>query len=124
MPTANERQHGGDHYKKNAYEHWDFVCDTNQHYLVACATKYASRWQDKGGIQDLEKMVHYLDKAEERGVRPPSHHRSLVDTFCDQLGSIEARMVRMIMSHDSAAWDEVRNYVYDIKRENRDANSS
>ena len=94
MSEANARQHGGDHYQKNEYQHWDFVCDTNQHYLIGCATKYASRWQDKGGILDLEKMCHYLDKAEERGVRPPSYHRDNLERYCAQLGSIEARMVR------------------------------
>lgn len=71
MPTANERQHGGDHYKKMSYEHWDFVCDTGQPYLIACATKYASRWRNKGGHVDLEKMIHYLDKADERSVKQP-----------------------------------------------------
>lgn len=126
MPAANERQHGGDHYKRHDYEHWDFVCDTGQHYLVACATKYASRWQDKGGILDLEKMVHYLDKAEERGVGAPFIGEGyawdvFVKRFTEQLGSVEATLVTLIMKNE---WDEARNYVYDIRRENRDANSS
>lgn len=121
MP-ANDRQHGGDHYKKFPYEHWDFVCDTGQHYLVGCATKYAARWRSKGGIQDLEKMVHYLDKAEERGVtRPTAYHNSHLERFCEQLGPIEALLVRFIMTD---AWDGARNLVFDIKREKRDANAS
>jgi hypothetical protein len=124
VPTANERQHGGDHYKRLAYEHWDFVCDTGQHYLVGCATKYASRWRAKGGIQDLEKMCHYLDKAEERGVAAPERAEGspdCVQRFCGQLGVMEAGFVKSIMMNE---WDDVRNCVYDIKREKRDADAS
>lgn len=123
MPDANDRQHGGNHYKKNAYEHWDFVCDTGQHYLIGCATKYASRWQDKGGIQDLDKMVHYLDKAEERGVMAPQDvdgrlWDGFVSHFCDQLGSVEAVLVGDIMA---GRWGNVRAYVEEIKEERRAA---
>ena len=27
-----------------------------------CAIKYLSRWREKGGLQDLKKARHYLDK--------------------------------------------------------------
>lgn len=100
MSTANDRQPGGDHYKKRKYQHWDFVCDTGMHYLLGCATKYASRWRDKNGVQDLEKMIHYLDKAEERGVVPPAILivGDLVDAFCEQLEhSDDGLLVRLVM---------------------------
>lgn len=67
---VNEYQIGGDHYNKRDYQHWDFVCDTNLHYLLGCATKY-SRWRDKNGVQDLRKVAHYISKAEERDIWPP-----------------------------------------------------
>jgi hypothetical protein len=58
---ANERQIGGDHYKTK-YEHWDLVIKTGMGYLEGCATKYVSRWRKKGGVADLEKALHYVDK--------------------------------------------------------------
>lgn len=68
---ANDRQVGGEHYKKG-YQHWDFVCDTGMHYLLGCATKYLTRWREKNGLEDLEKPIHYLEKATEKGIRFPS----------------------------------------------------
>lgn len=65
---ANLRQHGGAHYMLKEYQHWDWVCDIDLHYLLACASKYASRWKQKGGLLDLDKAVHYLDKAAERDI--------------------------------------------------------
>jgi hypothetical protein len=98
MDNPNARQHGGEHYKKNEYQHWDFVCDTRIHYLLGCATKYVSRWRDKGMGLDLEKAVHYLEKAMARGICVHDHKKEYVDRFCDQLGQWEAKVVRIIMS--------------------------
>lgn len=119
MPTANERQHGGTHYKKNAYQHWDFVCDTNQPYLIGCATKYASRWRDKGGAVDLEKMIHYLDKAEERGIKPEFSGAAAVLTrkFCSQLRPTDALMVHRVMEGD---WGGARDLARDLIRNEED----
>ena len=69
--SANDTQVGGLHYKSE-YQHWDWVFDTDQHYLIACATKYVSRWRSKNGVEDLEKSCHYLAKAQELGVQQHS----------------------------------------------------
>lgn len=114
MSDANARQHGGDHYKKHDYQHWDFVCDTGQHYLVACATKYASRWQNKGGVVDLEKMMHYLDKALERGITAP-HASHLTHRFCEQLEPNDALMVDYIMRDE---WDKAKKLARQLISQN------
>jgi len=59
---ANDVQVGGDHYKKNAIQPWDYIVSNRLGYLEGNVVKYVSRWQDKGGRQDLEKARHYLDK--------------------------------------------------------------
>ena len=59
---ANERQEGGSHYKDYKYETWDVILDWNLGYLDGNAVKYLSRWRLKGGIQDLKKARHYIDK--------------------------------------------------------------
>jgi hypothetical protein len=59
--TANQRQVGGQHYQSD-YQHWDLAVFLGLGYLEASSTKYVSRWRKKGGIQDLEKALHYLDK--------------------------------------------------------------
>lgn len=69
---ANDIQHGGDHYKGADYQHWDFVTDIRLSYLLAVATKYISRWRKKGGLLDLQKAGHYIDKAIEVGAQSSS----------------------------------------------------
>jgi Protein of unknwon function (DUF3310) len=65
MPTANEIQVGGRHYKTE-YEHWDLACDVGMGYLEGCATKYVARNRKKGGEEDLKKALHYVNKLIER----------------------------------------------------------
>lgn len=98
LSSANNRQHGGDHYKNRDYQHWDFICDNGAPYLIGCATKYVARWRDKGGKLDLEKAMHYLEKAMERNVYPQCY--TGVEQFAEQLGDWEASTVRMIMRGD------------------------
>ncbi len=59
---ANARQEGGAHYKAHKYETWDVILDWNLGYLDGNAVKYLSRWRLKGGIEDLKKARHYIDK--------------------------------------------------------------
>lgn len=66
MPV-NERQVGGDHYKKAEYQHWDWAVDNfGPEYLAAAVTKYVVRWRTKDGLKDLRKAQHYLEKLLEK----------------------------------------------------------
>jgi len=56
------KQVGGSHYGGTKFQHWDFVLQCNQDYLSAVATKYLTRWRDKGGVQDVQKAISYVDK--------------------------------------------------------------
>lgn len=66
--SVNDKQVGGSHYK-SGYQHWDFVDDVGMHYYLACASKYVTRWRSKNGLEDLEKSIHYVEKAIERKVQ-------------------------------------------------------
>jgi len=59
---ANEKQIGGDHYKKTKIQPWDYVLANGIGFLEGNAIKYLTRWKDKGGVADLEKARHYIDK--------------------------------------------------------------
>ncbi len=54
-------QVGGTHYGKG-YNHWDYADAVNVPYLEGCASKYLTRWREKGGIEDLKKSISYLEK--------------------------------------------------------------
>jgi hypothetical protein len=59
--SANDNQVGGDHYKM-AYETWDVINAWGLGYFDGNAVKYLSRWRKKGGVQDLKKAAHYIQK--------------------------------------------------------------
>jgi hypothetical protein len=61
-PGANAVQVGGAHYKQFKFETWDVILDWKLGYLDGNAVKYLSRWRHKGGVEDLRKAKHYIEK--------------------------------------------------------------
>ena len=60
---ANDIQIGGDHYKQfKGHEPWDVITAWDLGYLEGTALKYISRWKHKGGVEDLKKAIHFLQK--------------------------------------------------------------
>ena len=59
---ANAQQVGGAHYAVKAIQPWDFIIANNLGYLEGNIVKYITRWKDKGGVEDLKKAQHYLQK--------------------------------------------------------------
>ena len=60
--SANDSQVGGSHYKGKAIQPWDYIVANNLGYLEGNIVKYVSRWKEKGGIDDLRKVLHYTQK--------------------------------------------------------------
>jgi len=60
--AANDIQEGGSHYKEMPIQTWDYIIANEIGYMEGNIIKYVSRWQLKGGIEDLKKARHYLDK--------------------------------------------------------------
>lgn len=65
--SASKQQVGGDHYVSKAVQPWDAMqawMTTEQFagFLRGNCIKYLARCDDKGGVQDLKKARHYLDK--------------------------------------------------------------
>lgn len=59
--SALATQIGGGHYKKMKIQVVEFAHANNIGYMEGSAIKYLCRWRDKGGIQDLQKAMHYID---------------------------------------------------------------
>jgi hypothetical protein len=69
--SANDRQHGGSHYQKTI-QPWDYVAANGIGFFEGNAIKYLTRWRDKGGIEDLRKAQHYVEKLIElETAKPP-----------------------------------------------------
>lgn len=60
--TANDRQVGGDHYKKKRIQPWEVIEANEMGFWDGNALKYTMRYKDKGGVDDLRKAIHYLEK--------------------------------------------------------------
>lgn len=62
QPSANESQVGGTHWLIMPIQCWDFIARNGLGYFEGNVVKYVSRWRAKGGVDDLKKARHYLDK--------------------------------------------------------------
>lgn len=65
--SANETQIGGEHYRSKTIQPWDamqawMTPEQFKGFLWGNVVKYIARWQDKGGVEDLRKARHYMDK--------------------------------------------------------------
>lgn len=61
VPSALEVQVAGDHYRKMKIQPVEYIHKNGIPFIEGCIIKYASRWRDKGGIKDLEKIKHFAD---------------------------------------------------------------
>jgi len=64
---ANEYQLGGNHYTNKDIQPWEameawMTEEQFKGFLLGNVIKYIARFQDKGGVLDLQKCKHYLDK--------------------------------------------------------------
>jgi hypothetical protein len=60
--SANDKQIGGEHYKKGGEEHWDRAWRLKYDPFQYIITKWVERWKEKGGVEDLKKAQHAIEK--------------------------------------------------------------
>ena len=60
--SVNAVQIGGQHYKALDPQPWDVITAWNLSFLAGNVVKYVARAPAKGGVEDLRKARHYLDK--------------------------------------------------------------
>ena len=54
-------QVGGDHYKKKGIQPIEYIHANDLNFDEGSIVKYVTRWRDKNGIEDLQKIKHYAD---------------------------------------------------------------
>lgn len=64
---VRDTQVGGDHYRAKAIQPWEAMeawmsREEFSGFLRGNVIKYICRYRDKGGVEDLKKSRHYLDK--------------------------------------------------------------
>ena len=59
--SALATQSGGSHYKNKGIQPIQYIHASNLGFCEGNIVKYVTRWKDKGGFADLEKIKHYVD---------------------------------------------------------------
>ena len=54
-----DKQIGGSHYKSFHIQPYEFISKNDLSFFQGNVIKYVCRYQRKGGIEDLKKIVHY-----------------------------------------------------------------
>ena len=59
--SALEKQTGGNHYTKCSIQPIEYIHANNLPFIEGNVVKYITRWRDKNGIEDLKKVIHYVE---------------------------------------------------------------
>lgn len=88
MTNPLDTQVGGNHYKGFAIQPVEYIHANNIPFIEGCIIKYASRWRDKGGIDDLKKIKHFADLLIELEQEKKENHNEdplIYEAFIDGL---------------------------------------
>ena len=71
----SDKQVGGDHYKSLPIQPSEFIYRNKLNWLEGNAIKYILRHHVKGGAEDLDKAMHYLELLQEWAYPETLHPR-------------------------------------------------
>ena len=55
-----ETQIAGQHYKNQKIQPIEYILENELPFIEGNIVKYITRWREKGGIEDLKKVKHYV----------------------------------------------------------------
>ena len=64
--SPSKTQVGGSHYKDMVIQPYHFAMANNFNAFQFAVVKYASRYLNKNGVQDLKKIIHFCELEIER----------------------------------------------------------
>ena len=59
--SALDKQEGGNHYKDMLIQPIEFTHKNGLNFCQGNIIKYACRYKNKNGIEDLKKVIHYAE---------------------------------------------------------------
>jgi len=62
---AIDKQIGGNHYKAYKIQPIEFIVKNKLNFIQGNVVKYICRYENKNGIEDLDKIIHYCELAKE-----------------------------------------------------------
>jgi hypothetical protein len=92
--SALDKQVSGSHYKQFKIQPIEFITKNNIPFIEGNVIKYICRWRDKNGLEDLDKVIHYVEllKELENGKSERTHGikariKTIIKGWSRQLGS-------------------------------------
>jgi hypothetical protein len=61
MTDVLKKQVGGDHYRKMKIQPIQLIQANELGFCEGSIIKYTCRYKQKGGVQDLKKVIHYAE---------------------------------------------------------------
>jgi len=61
MSKALDMQIGGDHYANKKIQPIEYIMANDLNFCEGNVVKYITRWREKGGVESLRKIKHYVD---------------------------------------------------------------
>lgn len=59
--SALEKQVAGGNYTKCSIQPIEYIHANNLPFIEGNVVKYITRWRAKNGIEDLKKVIHYVE---------------------------------------------------------------
>lgn len=61
LPQSLKEQVGGKHYKELKIQPIEYILANDLPFIEGNIVKYITRWKQKGGIEDIKKVIHYAE---------------------------------------------------------------
>ena len=62
---ATDKQIGGNHYKQYKIQPIEFIMANDLNFIQGNVIKYICRYENKNGLEDLDKVIHYCELAKD-----------------------------------------------------------
>jgi len=62
---AIDKQIGGNHYTHFKIQPIEFITKNKLSFIQGCIIKYICRFENKNGVEDLDKIIHYCELQKE-----------------------------------------------------------
>ena len=110
MDKLKSTQVGGTHYQGYEYQPIELIEDLKLNFTEGCILKYAIRFRDKGGKEDLLKALDYVRRELEKLLEVPEEKRVKKEIDRKAIGCILAFTAQDRINHED------RDFILDVAK--------
>lgn len=115
-----KKQIGGDHYLKCGIMPTTYIRANNLDFFEGNIIKYATRHKEKGGAEDIKKVIHYAEMILEDvyGILPEAKIKENGDVFMEERESSSSQE-SLLPEASMAIEDAIKAFRARLRREGR-----